>query len=43
MTQFGWMNAQDAAALLTYLRSSHGNQAPPVDAASVGRALADMP
>ncbi len=23
MTQFGWMNARDAAALFTYLRSSH--------------------
>jgi len=43
MLQFGWMNAQDAAALLTYLRSSHGNEAPPVDAAVVARALDGAP
>jgi mono/diheme cytochrome c family protein len=43
MMQFGWMNAQDAAALLTYLRSSHGNEAPPVDAALVAHALDTLP
>jgi mono/diheme cytochrome c family protein len=43
MMQFGWMNAQDAASLLTYLRSSHGNEAPPVDAALVARALDTLP
>jgi mono/diheme cytochrome c family protein len=39
MPQFGWMKAADAAALLTYLRSSFGNSAPPVDAAAVAGAL----
>jgi mono/diheme cytochrome c family protein len=43
MMQFGWMNAQDAAALLTYLRSSHGNEAPPVDASLVSHALDTAP
>jgi mono/diheme cytochrome c family protein len=43
MMQFGWMNAQDAAALLTYLRSSHGNEAPPVDASLVALALDALP
>ena len=43
MLQFGWMNAQDAAALLTYLRSSHGNEASPVDASLVARALDAAP
>ena len=43
MMQFGWMNAQDAAALLTYLRSSHGNEAPPVDASLVAQALDTLP
>lgn len=43
MLQFGWMNAQDAAALLTYLRSSHGNEAPPVDASVIARALDSAP
>jgi mono/diheme cytochrome c family protein len=41
MTQFGWMKEQDAAALLTYLRSHFGNAAPPVDAATVTRALGE--
>ena len=40
MLQFGWMKPADAAALFTYLRSSFGNSAPPVDAASVAQALA---
>jgi mono/diheme cytochrome c family protein len=39
MPKFGWMKAADAAALLTYLRSSFGNSAPPVDAAAVAGAL----
>jgi len=43
MMQFGWMNAQDAAALFTYLRSSHGNAAPPVDASLVAHALDTVP
>jgi mono/diheme cytochrome c family protein len=43
MMQFAWMNAQDAAALLTYLRSSHGNEAPPVDASLVAHALDTLP
>jgi mono/diheme cytochrome c family protein len=41
MPQFGWLKDADAAALLTYLRSSFGNQAPPVDAGTVARALED--
>jgi mono/diheme cytochrome c family protein len=41
MPKFGWMKAADAAALLTYLRSSFGNSAPPVDAAAVAGALED--
>jgi mono/diheme cytochrome c family protein len=40
MPRFGWMKAQDAAALFTYMRSQFGNSAPPVDAATVARALA---
>jgi mono/diheme cytochrome c family protein len=39
MTQFGWMQEQDAAALFTYLRSHFGNAGPPVDAATVAQAL----
>ena len=39
MAQFGWLKPGDAAALLTYLRSSFGNAAPSVDAATVARAL----
>ena len=39
MLQFGWMKPKDAAALFTYLRSSFGNSAPPVDAAEVAGAL----
>jgi mono/diheme cytochrome c family protein len=39
MLQFGWMKPADAAALFTYLRSSFGNSAPPVDAATVAKAL----
>jgi hypothetical protein len=39
MLQFGWMKPADAAALFTYLRSNFGNSAPPVDAATVAKAL----
>jgi len=39
MPHFGWMKAADAAALATYLRSSFGNGAPPVTAASLQAAL----
>jgi alcohol dehydrogenase (quinone), cytochrome c subunit len=38
MLLFGWMKDDDAAALLTYIRSNFGNSAPPVDAATVARA-----
>jgi mono/diheme cytochrome c family protein len=40
MLQFGWLHDEDAAALLSFIRSSFGNAAPPVDAATVARALA---
>lgn len=39
MLQFGWMKPADAAALFSYLRSSFGNSAAPVDAAAVAKAL----
>lgn len=39
MLQFGWMKDRDAAALFTYVRSNFGNSAPPVDAATVAKAL----
>jgi mono/diheme cytochrome c family protein len=39
MLQFGWMKPADAAALFSYVRSSFGNSAPPIDAATVERAL----
>ena len=39
MLQFGWMKPADAASLFTYLRSHFGNSAPPVDAATVAKAL----
>jgi mono/diheme cytochrome c family protein len=38
MLLFGWMKDEDAAALLTYIRSNFGNSAPPVDAATIARA-----
>jgi mono/diheme cytochrome c family protein len=38
MLLFGWMKDDDAAALLTYIRSNFGNTAPPVDAATIARA-----
>jgi mono/diheme cytochrome c family protein len=37
MLLFGWMNNEDAAALLTYIRSHFGNFAPPVDAALIAK------
>jgi len=39
MLQFGWMKPADAASLFTYIRSSFGNSAPPVDAAVVAKAI----
>jgi mono/diheme cytochrome c family protein len=39
MLQFGWMKPADAAALFSYLRSSFGNSATPVDAAVVAKSL----
>jgi mono/diheme cytochrome c family protein len=39
MLQFGWMKPADAAALFSYLRSSFGNSAAPVDAAVVAKSL----
>ncbi len=39
MLQFGWMKPADAAALFSYLRANFGNTAPPVDAATVAKAL----
>ncbi len=39
MLKFGWLKQADAAALFTYLRTQFGNNAPPVDAATVTRAL----
>jgi len=41
MPHFGWLSEADAAALLTYLRSSFGNHATPVDAATLAGALED--
>jgi mono/diheme cytochrome c family protein len=37
MLLFGWMNNEDAAALLTYIRSHFGNSAPPVDAVLIAK------
>jgi mono/diheme cytochrome c family protein len=37
MLLFGWMNNEDAAALLTYIRSHFGNSAPPVDSALIAK------
>ncbi|MEP6545904.1 MAG: cytochrome c [Gammaproteobacteria bacterium] len=39
MLQFAWMKPADGAALFTYLRSNFGNSLPPVDAATVAKAL----
>jgi len=40
MLQFGWMKPADAAALFSYVRTSFGNSAAPVDSAAVAKALA---
>ena len=40
MPQFGWLQDADAAALLTHVRTSFGNQASAVDAAAVAAARA---
>jgi mono/diheme cytochrome c family protein len=37
MLLFGWMSNDDAAALLSYIRSHFGNAAPPVDAALIAK------
>ncbi len=39
MPPFGWLKPADAAVLFSYLRSNFGNSAPPVDAATVAKAL----
>ncbi|HLW24892.1 MAG TPA: cytochrome c [Steroidobacteraceae bacterium] len=39
MPRFGWMSPADVAALATFLRSSFGNNAPPVSADSLHAAL----
>jgi mono/diheme cytochrome c family protein len=41
MLQFGWMKPADAAALFSFVRSSFGNSAPPIDAAAVSKASED--
>jgi mono/diheme cytochrome c family protein len=37
MLLFGWMSNEDAAALLTYVRSHFGNSAAPVDSALIAK------
>jgi mono/diheme cytochrome c family protein len=37
MLLFGWMNNEDAAALLTYIRTHFGNSASAVDAALIAK------
>jgi mono/diheme cytochrome c family protein len=37
MLLFGWMSNEDAADLLTYIRSHFGNSAPPVDPALIAK------
>ena len=41
MPQFGWLKADDAAALFTYLRTHFGNASAPVQAAEVRGAVGD--
>lgn len=41
MPRFGWMKAEDAAALLSYLRTSFGDSSPAVDGATLAKALGD--
>jgi mono/diheme cytochrome c family protein len=38
MLLFGWLKDQDAAALLTFIRSNFGNSAQPVDAGMIAKA-----
>jgi mono/diheme cytochrome c family protein len=38
MLLFGWMKDPEAAALLTYIRGSFGNQAPPMQASDIAKA-----
>jgi mono/diheme cytochrome c family protein len=38
MLLFGWMKDEDAAVLLSYIRSNFGNSAPPIDAATIAKA-----
>jgi mono/diheme cytochrome c family protein len=38
MLLFGWMKDEDAAALLTYIRSNFGNSAPPVNIPTIAKA-----
>jgi mono/diheme cytochrome c family protein len=38
MLLFGWMKDEDAAALLSFVRSHFGNDSPPVEAATVAEA-----
>jgi len=38
MLLFGWLKDADAAALLSYVRTSFGNSSPPVDVAAVAAA-----
>lgn len=39
MPEFGWLEPEEAAALLTYIRSSFGNRASPVEPLTVAGAL----
>jgi hypothetical protein len=41
MPQFGWLKTPDAAALFTFLRSSFGNDASPVDPADINSTLGE--
>jgi mono/diheme cytochrome c family protein len=41
MPQFGWMKAADIAALMSYLRTSFGNDAAVVEPAAVAQALGE--
>ena len=38
MLLFGWLKDEDAAALLTFIRSNFGNSAPAVDATMIAKA-----
>jgi mono/diheme cytochrome c family protein len=43
MPQFGWMKPADLAALMSYLRTSFGNDAPAVEPAAIAAALGENP